>query len=74
MFLIIFLMFYGVTLLAFGNGASDVLSAFAAGGDQDAEVGIYLSLGSILGSCFFVTMVVSSMIILFIGHNVKVFL
>ena len=54
---------HGVTFLAFGNGANDVLSAFAAGGGND-ENGIYMSMGAILGSSLFVTTVVSALVVL----------
>jgi len=58
-----------MTLLAFGNGANDVITAFAAGGgDRDS---IYLSLGSILGSCFFITTIVSSLIILVSSSDIS---
>eukprot|EP01022_Parablepharisma_sp_SALTPOND_P004491 TRINITY_DN120394_c0_g1_i1.p1 TRINITY_DN120394_c0_g1~~TRINITY_DN120394_c0_g1_i1.p1 ORF type:complete len:614 (-),score=10.35 TRINITY_DN120394_c0_g1_i1:170-1915(-) len=60
---LIFLQFNGVTFLAFGNGANDVLSAFAAGGGEDEE-GIYMSMGAILGSCLFITTVVSSLVVI----------
>ena len=52
-----------MTFLAFGNGANDVLSAFAAGGGSDEE-GVYMSMGAILGSSIFVTTVVSSLVVL----------
>ena len=47
----------GVTLLAFANGAPDVLSSFSAtsGGSSD---GIFLSLGAIFGAGLFVTTLV----------------
>lgn len=43
----------GVTFLAFGNGAPDVISALSAsGGDAD---GIYLAIGALLGAGLFVS-------------------
>jgi solute carrier family 24 (sodium/potassium/calcium exchanger), member 6 len=52
----------GVTFLAFGNGAPDVLSALSAsGGDAD---GIYLAIGALLGAGLFVVTVVGSVVIL----------
>jgi len=51
----------GVTFLAFGNGAPDVISALSASGGDE---GIYLALGSLLGAGLFVTSVVASVVIL----------
>jgi len=48
----------GVTLLAFGNGAPDVLTAVLAGGDGDD--GISLTIGSIFGAGTFVTLLALS--------------
>jgi Ca2+/Na+ antiporter len=42
--------FYGVTFLAFGNGAPDIFSAIAAiGNAKDGDAG--LALGALLGKC-----------------------
>jgi len=62
----------GVTFLAFGNGANDVLSAFAAGGGED-EDGIYISMGAILGSALFITTVVCSLVVLLSKTKIIVF-
>lgn len=43
----------GVTLLALGNGAPDVITAIVAGGSDDG--GISLVIGSIFGGGLFVT-------------------
>jgi Ca2+/Na+ antiporter len=59
--------------LAFGNGANDVLSAFAAGSGEGDE-GIYMSMGAIMGSCIFVTTVVSSLVVLVSKEKIKVML
>lgn len=40
----------GVTLLAFANGAPDVLSALSAGAEED---GIYIAVGNLFGACLF---------------------
>ena len=48
----------GVTLLALGNGAPDVFSAIAAGGDSDGNGDIMLSVSALIGSAFFITTVV----------------
>ena len=51
----------GVTLLAFANGAPDVLSSFSASSGNSA--GIYLSLGAIFGAGLFVTTFVFAKVI-----------
>jgi sodium/potassium/calcium exchanger 6 len=48
----------GVTLLALGNGAPDVFSAIAAGGDSAENGDIMLSVSALIGSSFFITTVV----------------
>ena len=48
----------GVTLLALGNGAPDVFSAIAAGGDSADNGDIMLSVSALIGSSFFITTVV----------------
>lgn len=46
----------GVTLLAFANGAPDILSVISAGGEED---GIYIAVGNLFGACMFaVTLVI----------------
>jgi sodium/potassium/calcium exchanger 6 len=45
----------GVTLLALGNGAPDVFSAIAAGGDSAENGDIMLSVSALIGSSFFIT-------------------
>ncbi len=40
----------GVTLLAFANGAPDILSVISAGGEED---GIYIAIGNLFGACLF---------------------
>ena len=48
----------GVTLLALGNGAPDIFSAIAAGGDED---GLNLQVSSLIGSSFFIACVVMAL-------------
>jgi solute carrier family 24 (sodium/potassium/calcium exchanger), member 6 len=43
----------GVTLIALANGAPDVISSFAAGGDSDN--GLQLSIGALFGANLFTT-------------------
>ena len=51
----------GVTLLAFANGAPDILSVISAGGEED---GIYIAVGNLFGACLFaVTLVIGRCII-----------
>jgi sodium/potassium/calcium exchanger 6 len=45
----------GVTLLALGNGAPDVFSAIAAGGDSEGNSDIMLAVSALVGSAFFIT-------------------
>lgn len=52
----------GVTFLAFGNGAPDVISALSASGGSDE--GIYLAIGALLGAGLFVSGIVASVVIL----------
>ena len=40
----------GVTLLAFANGAPDIISSFSAGG---SEGGLYISIGNLFGAGLF---------------------
>jgi len=61
----------GVTLMAFGNGANDVMSAFVAGSEERIE-GAFLALGSTLGSLIFTTTVVTSLVIICSKTEVKV--
>lgn len=51
----------GVTLLAFSNGASDIITSFTAGGNDDE--GIALVIGSVFGASLFSTMIVLSRVI-----------
>lgn len=45
----------GVTLLAFANGAPDILSVISAGGEED---GIYIAIVNLFGACLFATTLV----------------
>jgi Ca2+/Na+ antiporter len=46
----------GVTLLAFANGAPDILSVISAAGEED---GIYIAVGNLFGACLFsITLVI----------------
>lgn len=58
----------GVTFLALGNGAPDVISSFVASGGDD---GIEFSLGALIGAAVFVSGVVLSSVVLLAG-TVKV--
>lgn len=60
--------FAGVTLLAFGNGANDVVSSIIA--SDDAE-GLNVSISFLLGGGLFVSCFVFS-IVLFYSGNIKV--
>ena len=51
----------GVTLLALGNGAPDVITALAASGDEDG--GIFLAVGSLMGGGLFISGIVSAVVI-----------
>jgi solute carrier family 24 (sodium/potassium/calcium exchanger), member 6 len=42
----------GVTLLALGNGAPDVITALAASGSEDG--GIFLAVGALMGGGLFI--------------------
>ncbi|KAL4503332.1 hypothetical protein ABPG72_000938 [Tetrahymena utriculariae] len=59
----------GVTLLALGNGAPDVITAIIAGGDDDG--GISIAIGSIFGAGIFVTTATLSAVI-FHGKSIKI--
>ena len=48
----------GVTLLALGNGAPDVFSAIAAGGDSGENGAIMLAVSGLMGSGLFITTIV----------------
>jgi sodium/potassium/calcium exchanger 6 len=51
----------GVTLLALGNGAPDVITAIAAGGGE--EGGVFLAVGSLMGGGLFISGIVSAVVI-----------
>lgn len=63
-------MLAGVTLLAFSNGASDIITSFTAGGD-DVE-GISLAIGGIFGASLFSTMIVLSRVIFVSDNEIQV--
>ena len=54
----------GVTLLAFGNGAPDVISSIVASDNGD-DGGLDISFGSLLGGGMFVSCLVFSLVVLF---------
>lgn len=62
----------GVTILAFGNGANDVLSSIIAS-DGQGEEGLDVALGSLLGGGIFVSCLVFSLVIM-IAKNINVLL
>jgi sodium/potassium/calcium exchanger 6 len=59
----------GVTFLALGNGAPDVISSFVA--SDDGDEGIEMGVGSLVGAGIFVTGVVLSSVVL-LAKSVKV--
>lgn len=59
-----------VTLVAFGNGAPDVLVSVAAGGGDD-EGGISFSIGSIFGAGLFVTSFTLAKVLEASGKDIK---
>ena len=60
----------GVTLLAMGNGAPDVLASVSAAGSE--HTGMFFSVGSLSGSGLFVTGVVSALIIIISPKQIHV--
>lgn len=54
----------GVTFLAFGNGAPDVISSIVAS-DGQGDQGLDVAIGSLLGGGIFVSCLVFSMVVLF---------
>mmetsp|Transcript_33268 Transcript_33268/g.32705 ORF Transcript_33268/g.32705 Transcript_33268/m.32705 type:complete len:547 (-) Transcript_33268:112-1752(-) len=60
----------GVTLLALGNGAPDVIASISAA--DGAEGGMFFSVGALTGSGIFVTGVVSAVVILSSKKEIKV--
>jgi solute carrier family 24 (sodium/potassium/calcium exchanger), member 6 len=52
----------GVTILAFANGAPDIIASFSAGGD--ANGGVFISIGSLFGGCIFASTIVLGICIL----------
>jgi Ca2+/Na+ antiporter len=50
----------GVTLLALGNGAPDVITALAASGSDDG--GIFLAVGALMGGGLFISGIVSAVV------------
>ena len=59
----------GVTLLAFANGAPDVMASFSAGGEED---GISLSIGALFGASLFCCTVVLGMRIYLIERKMRI--
>ena len=60
----------GVTLLALGNGAPDVFSSIAASGADDT--GLSVALGALVGSGFFVSSLVFSLVVFTSSVTIKV--
>jgi len=61
----------GVTILAFGNGAPDVIASIVASGEGEGGEGMDVSIASLLGGGVFVSCFVFSLVILF-GKRVNV--
>ena len=59
----------GVTLLALGNGAPDVFSAIAAGGDSGENSDVMLAVSGLMGSGLFITTIVMGVVINAAGEN-----
>jgi len=59
----------GVTILAFGNGANDVISSIIA--SENEEDGLDVALSSLLGGGIFVSCLVFSLVI-FLSKNINV--
>lgn len=53
----------GVTILAFANGAPDIVASFTAGGEEDT--GIFISVGSLFGGCCFASTIVLGLCVLY---------
>ena len=66
-----FLIFYGVTFLAFANGAPDVIGAIAATGSS-AGNGVGLAVGAITGAGVYVAGVVSGVVNIFSNTRITV--
>lgn len=60
----------GITIVAFGNGAPDVLVAIAAGGGDDGD-GINFVIGSIFGAGLFVTTITVALVIVSSKEPIK---
>ena len=60
----------GVTVLAFANGAPDIISSLSAGGQESN--GVFISVGSLFGACLFATTVVLGVCILYSRTEVVV--
>lgn len=63
---------YGVTLLAFGNGAPDVFSSLSAAANDTSSHGFYLAAASALGSSMFVSTIISSVIAIISNKPINV--
>lgn len=53
----------GVTVLAFANGAPDIIASFTAGGEEDT--GVFISIGSLFGGCLFASTIVLGLCVLY---------
>ena len=62
----------GVTILAFGNGANDVISSIIAS-ESDEVDGLEVAIGSLLGVGMFVSCLVFSLVV-YIAKNIEVFI
>lgn len=60
----------GVTILAFGNGANDVISSIIAS-ESEGEDGLEVAIGSLLGGGMFVSCLVFSLVV-YISKNIEV--
>jgi len=59
----------GVTILAFGNGANDVISSIIAS-ESEGEDGLEVAIGSLLGGGIFVSCLVFSLVV-HISKNIE---
>lgn len=52
-------------MVAFGNGANDVITGVIAAGTGTSSSGIFFAVGSLCGAWVYVTVLVSALVVLF---------